>query len=65
MKMQGEKFSIVHLFVPTGHTFTFRDVTITVDNETALEMKYTAMSDGKEATITVQKSQIVGWSVKV
>jgi hypothetical protein len=53
----------VCLFLPGGHTFTFRDVIIRVDNETVLVLVYTAMSDGLVKTATIQKSAIVGWSV--
>lgn len=51
------------LFLPTGRTFTFRQCAITTNNETVLVIEYKAMSDGRVKTITVQKSQIVGWSV--
>jgi hypothetical protein len=53
----------VCLFLPTGHTFTFRRVRICCDNETVLVMKYEAMSDGCPKTLTVLKSNIVAWSV--
>ena len=51
------------LFIPTGRTFTFRNARITTDNETVLVIEYVAMSDGRPKTITVQKTQVVGWAV--
>ena len=51
------------LFLSTGKTFTFRDATIVIDNETVLVIQYVAMSDGLIKRVTVQKSQVVGWSV--
>ncbi len=53
---------ILHLFLPSGKTFTFRNVTIVTDNESSLVLKYTAMSDGKVKIIDIQKTAIVGWS---
>lgn len=52
----------VCLFMPSGKTFTFKDVTIHSDNEQVLVLDYTAMSDGNRKRITVYKSSIVGWS---
>ena len=54
----------VCLFLPTGRTYTFRDATVIQDNETVLVLKYIAMSDAHEGFLTVQKSAVVGWSVK-
>lgn len=54
---------VVCIFTPHGKTFTFRDVTISVDNETVLVLEYTAMSDGKRKRHTSLKANIVGWSV--
>lgn len=51
-------------FIPTGRTFTFRDCEIITNNETVLVVCYKAMSDGKDKTVTMQKSQIVGWSIE-
>lgn len=56
------KYSSICLFMPTGRTFTFRDVEIVTDNETVLVFKYRAMSDSKFKTATFQKSIIPGWS---
>lgn len=53
----------VCFFTPHGHTFTFRDAMILVDNETVLVVEYTAMSDGQTKRVTMQKKNIVGWSV--
>lgn len=51
------------LFLESGNTFTFRDVTITTDNETVIAFKYTAMSDSGKKSMLVYKSQIIGYSV--
>ena len=56
------KFKTLCLFLPTGRTYTFKDVTLTVDNETVLVFHYTAMSDSNSKTMVVYKTQIVGWS---
>jgi hypothetical protein len=57
------KFESICIFLPTGKTFTFRQATIKVDNETMLILGYEAMSDGKTKTVIIQKSAIVGWAV--
>lgn len=59
-----KKLKSICLFLPTGRTFTFKDVTIRCNNETVLEFDYVAMSDGMSKHITIQKTQIVGYSVK-
>lgn len=51
------------IFTPTGHTYTFRDVEVVVDNESMLIAEYTAMSDGRRKRVTVIKSAIVAYSV--
>ena len=51
-------------FTPYGHTFTFRDTTILVDNETVIVVAYKAMSDGKQKKVTVLKKNIVGYSIQ-
>ena len=53
----------VCLFLPTGKTFTFREAVIEVDNENMLVVLYTAMSDGLQKRVTVQKSAIVGFAI--
>ena len=50
------------LFLSTGRTFTFHNTKIVTNNETVLVFDYTAMSDGKLKCMTVQKSQVIGWS---
>lgn len=45
------------------NTWTFRDATIVQNNENVIVVDYTAMSDGKRKTLTVQKHAILGWSV--
>lgn len=58
----GKEYISVCLFLPSGRTFTFRNVCIECDNETSLVLRYTAMSDGQKKVAVIQKSQIVGWS---
>lgn len=50
------------LFFATGRTFTFRNVTIISDNETAITFTYKAMSDGLSKTATFFKAHVVGIS---
>jgi hypothetical protein len=52
------------IFTEMGRTYTFKNVTITCDNETVLCFSYKAMSDGNEKVATFQKSRIVGWSIQ-
>jgi hypothetical protein len=51
------------LFLPTGKTFTFKNVDIVQDNESVLKIEYVAMSDGNRKVATFQKSQVVGYSI--
>lgn len=53
------------IFLPTGKTFTFRKTRLLTNNETCLVFDYEAMSDGKLKCMTVQKSQVIGWSQHV
>lgn len=57
------KVPIVHLFLPTGKTFTFKGEVVG-DTENELIVQYTAVSDGRIATVRVRKEAIVAWSVK-
>ncbi len=51
------------LFLPSGKTFSFRDIILETNNESVLVFTYyDAMSDGKRKTFTAQKSALVGWS---
>ena len=54
---------VLCIFTPTGKTYTFRNVEIVCDNETDLQFKYEAMSDGKTKTATFPKATLCGWSV--
>lgn len=56
-------YETVCLFLPTGRTFTFRDVTVACDNETFLILEYASMKDGKTKRAIIQKAAIVGWSL--
>lgn len=57
------KYSIICIFTPTGRTYTFKDVEIVCDNETVIQFKYSAMSDGLAKTATFPKTGICGWSL--
>lgn len=54
---------VLCIFCPTGATFTFRSVQIIQNNETHLQFRYSAMSDGRMKEATFIKANIVGWSV--
>ena len=56
----GVSASILCVFLNSGHTFTFRDVTVVSDNETAVHFKYAAMSDGKSKEATFYKQNVAG-----
>lgn len=51
------------LFLATGRTFTFKDVELIQDNETAVVFEYTAMSDGKKKKATFYKDHVAGVSL--
>ena len=57
------KYSILCIFTQGGRTFTFRNVEVTTSNESVLQFRYVAMSDGKEKVGTFPKSGICGFSV--
>ncbi len=57
------KFKILCIFMPTGRTFTFRNGEIVCDNETVIQFKYAAMSDGLAKTATFPKLTLAGWSI--
>lgn len=59
------EYQLLCIFTPTGRTYTFKKVTIYLDNETVLVFGYQAMSDGKAKTATFLKSNICGWSTTV
>ncbi len=50
------------LFLVSGHTFTFRNVVIMNDNETAITFSYKAMSDNQQKVATFYKSLVAGES---
>ncbi|HBF42340.1 MAG TPA: hypothetical protein DDW42_01680 [Desulfobacteraceae bacterium] len=56
-------YSILCIFLPSGTTFTFKDVEVVTSNETHLQFNYQAMSDGKIKTANFPKRNIAGWSV--
>lgn len=57
------KYLILCIFMPTGKTFTFKDVELICDNESMLQFNYSAMSDGKTKTASFPKATICGWSL--
>ena len=57
---RGERLASVCFFLNTGRTFTFRNVTIVHDNETAITIEYRAMSDDKPKVATFYKNHVVG-----
>ena len=50
------------LFLPSGNTFTFKNLVVLIDNEQVLVFRYVAMSDENRKTMTVYKKQIIGYS---
>lgn len=62
-KPERVAYSILCIFLPTGRTYTFRNVEMLCDNETVLSFNYSAMSDGKAKTATFPKTTLCGWSV--
>ena len=50
------------LFMETGRTFTFKNVTFLHDNDTAITFGYEAMSDGKMKVATFYKTHVAGVS---
>lgn len=50
------------IFLPTGRTFSFKNVTLLSDNENMIIFSYIAMSDGVEKIATFYKTHIVGIS---
>lgn len=60
----GERlYESVCVFLQSGRTFTFRDVSVACDNETFLILEYSSMKAGKSKRALLQKSAIVGWSL--
>lgn len=48
------------LFLVSGRTYTFRDVVLEHDNETAVTFQYRAMSDGQYKRATFYKEHVAG-----
>ena len=57
-------FNLLHLFTVHGSTFTFKNGTIYIDNETMLVFCYSATSDGKLKTGVFQKRNLAGYSTE-
>lgn len=60
---KNNRYSILCIFLNSGHTFTFRNVEVIADNETVVVFKYTAMSDGKSKEATFYKQNVAGVAV--
>ena len=56
-------YKLLCVFLPSGSTFTFHNVYVTVDNESVLCFECLAASDGLSKRATFPKANIVGWSV--
>ena len=50
------------IFMPTGKTFSFKNVTFVHNNESYLVFEYKAMSDGETKEASFIKSNIAGYS---
>jgi len=48
------------IFLTSGKTFTFLNVTVKHDNQTAITFTYTAMSDGQPKEAVFYKEHIAG-----
>ena len=51
------------IFLESGRTFTFKDVSEITDNESTLAFSYYAMSDGLRKRVTFSKFRIVGSTI--
>lgn len=51
----GEAPENIVIFLVSGRTYTFRDVSSVVDNENCIAFRYRAMSDGKMKRATFYK----------
>jgi len=58
-----DNFKSLCIFTEYGCTYTFKDVTILVDNESILAFEYLAMSDESTKIATFSKLRIAGYSV--
>ena len=50
------------IFLCSGRTFTFRNVSDIIENETSLTFTYTAMSDGKPKSVVFYRPEMAGHS---
>ena len=53
------------IFLSTGGTFAFKDVTGVIENERGLTFHYTAVSDGLGKVVTFYRPEIAGHSTYV
>jgi len=56
----AEKLESICFFLNTGKTYTFRDVEVIHDNQTAVKIRYAAMSDGLPKEAVFYKEHIAG-----
>jgi len=54
---------LIHIFLGSGWTFTFKKVSDIVDNESVLAFDYVDMSDGNSNRASFSKFWIVGHSI--
>ena len=56
-------YKSICIFTHAGKTYTFRNISILCNNESVIQFKYTAMSDGGIKEATFPKNNICGWSL--
>jgi hypothetical protein len=61
----NKKYDTLCLFTSEGHTFTFRNVELVINNETTLVFLYRAVSEhgAIRKRATVIKANLAAWSV--
>ena len=60
----SEPLKSLCIFLPTGHTYTFKNVSLLHDNETGLRFEYTSTLDGGTKEANFLHVQIAGFSVQ-
>lgn len=63
-KIGSNEYSLLHIFTSDGKTFTFKNVTVLVDNESVLLFEYYSVSDGAKKRGNFYKSRIVGHTLQ-
>jgi len=54
------KLKCICFFLNTGKTYTFRDVEVISDNQTAIHIRYKAVSDGFSKEAIFYKEHVAG-----